>query len=131
MDGVPTRDNTRFAPGVCAGLTAEQVSTPEAEMGVRIRRRHLSVCPADGDRRAALRRQRRRRRARPARRHRLPAVDVPGHRPDPLGDRRRAARADSHVLLFGDLTGWFYALDAATGTTGLEECGPKSTKPFV
>ena len=34
---------------------------------------------------------------------------------------------DGHVLLFGDLTGWFYALDAATGRCS-GRSGPRSTR---
>ena len=70
---------------------------PEAEMGVRLRRRRVGVFAADGAGRTPVRRQRRGPGPRHARRQRLSRVDVPGQRPGarrpPGRARRRQARA--------------------------------------
>ena len=117
----PSPDNSRFSPAALAKPDCRAGVEAEAEMGVWIRGRHLRVLAADGDRQPGLHRQRRRRGARAARGHRLSAVDVSGQR-DRFARRWWPRRwTAGHVLLFGDLTGWFYALDAATRQRGLAQ----------
>ena len=81
----------------------------QARMGVRFRRRRHGVRGADGRRRPRLRRQRRRARASARCRERLPASGR-FRRTGPVRAAPLVASRDGrHVLLFGDLTGWFYA----------------------
>ena len=96
-------------------------AAPRAEVGVRLRGRRLRVRAADRHRRHVFVGSAGGARARARRRDRLPALGLPGERPGALGDDRVAAQGSRHALLFSDLTGWFYALDAATGKAALEE----------
>ena len=87
----------------------------EAEMGVWLRRRHLGVRAADG--RSATRCSSAAPAASSTRCAPTAAACSGSSRPTGRSARRIVAAPidDRHVLLFGDLTGWFYALDAANG----------------
>jgi polyvinyl alcohol dehydrogenase (cytochrome) len=110
----PARDNARFAPAALAGLTAEQVPKLKLKWAFGF----------EGDSSAFA----------------MPTVIGNQIFVGSAGGRVHALRADTgclqwvyqatgpiraaplavphgagHVLLFGDLTGWFYAIDAATG----------------
>ena len=111
----PTQDNTRFAPRSVAGLTAAQVPTLDVKWAFgfdgdisafaqpTVIGDQLFVGSAGGVV------------------HALQAstgcLQWVFQAAGPIRSAIVATRVGrEHVLLFGDLTGWFYALDAATGT---------------
>ena len=124
----PSPSNSRFRRPRSRGSPRSGLEA-EIEVGFRVRGRYLSFLAADSDRQSGLHWQRRRHGARAARRHGLSAVDVSGCRIDPFGDRGCAVDG-RNVLFFGDLTGWFYALDAQPGKR-FGASGPRNTKPFA
>ena len=95
----PARDNSRFVPAALAKLTRRRCPRLKLKWAFGFEGDISAFGQPTVDRRAGVRRERRRRRARAARRHRLPAVDVPGHRADSFGDRRRAPGRPARAAL--------------------------------
>ena len=126
----PSPNNSRFSPAALAKLTRRAGLEAEAEVGLRIRGRHLRLRAADSDWQSGLHWQRRRRGARAARGHRLPAVDVPGCGIDSFRDGGRAAGwpatcCSSAISLAGSTR--------STRRPGRRSgaSGPRSTKRFA
>jgi len=110
----PSRDNSRFAPAALAGLTAQQVSRltlkwafgfdgdTSAFSQPTVIGRHVFVGSAGGVVHAL--------------RADTGCVQWVFQANGPIRSAIVAAQVDGrHLLLFGDLTGWFYALDASNG----------------